>query len=303
MLAGLMSRWIRPRSWAAASPAATSRPMRRIRPRSGSWLFLQSRRPATRLSSNSIGQERDAAVLADLVDGDDVVVLDGGRGLGLAEEARWPLPAGAQGRLHHLQRHLPLELRILGQEHDAHAAGPEHLQDAIAAAPHSSGGSGGRQMRAISASKSFSSAERPAGWVASLGGAANFCWLTSPRLRSTRCWSSGAGRRNRLSRHLAGGPEVADEGVVDANGGGRFETLGAFQTCSSTSLACGSFSTPVTSWASVSIGGQGLVVMVGSKVTPAGANCDNARQSHGLWNELASPGRLIEPETCGQGET
>ena len=33
------------------------------------------------------GQEGHAAVLADLVDGDDVVVLDGGRGLGLAQEA------------------------------------------------------------------------------------------------------------------------------------------------------------------------------------------------------------------------
>ena len=33
------------------------------------------------------GQEGDAAVLADLIDGDDVVVLDGGRGPGLAQEA------------------------------------------------------------------------------------------------------------------------------------------------------------------------------------------------------------------------
>ena len=82
------------------------------------------------------GQERHAAVLADLVDGDDVVVLDGGGGPGLAQEA---LPAAGRSAASDgsitLRATRPAELRVLRLEDHAHAAAAQHGLDAIAAQP------------------------------------------------------------------------------------------------------------------------------------------------------------------------
>ncbi len=69
------------------------------------------------------------------MDGDDVIVLDGGRRLGFAQE---PLPrrvARGQGGLHRLQCDEPFQLRVFRQEDDAHAAGAEDFQDAIRTEP------------------------------------------------------------------------------------------------------------------------------------------------------------------------
>jgi hypothetical protein len=77
------------------------------------------------------GQERHAAVLADLIDGDDVLVLDGRGQPGLAQEAAVELGVGRQGRPHDLQGHRAAEVGVLGLEDDAHGADPQDLQDAV----------------------------------------------------------------------------------------------------------------------------------------------------------------------------
>ena len=80
-------------------------------------------------------QEGHAVVLADLEDGDDVRVLDGRGGAGLAEESLLVLRVLGDGRQHGLERDLAAELRVLGEEDHAHAAGPELLQDAVRPEP------------------------------------------------------------------------------------------------------------------------------------------------------------------------
>jgi hypothetical protein len=80
-------------------------------------------------------QEGNAAVLADLVDGDDVIVLDRGRRPRLAQEALPGTLAGGHGRQHRLEGHEPRQSRVLGAEDDAHAPDPEHLQDAVGTEP------------------------------------------------------------------------------------------------------------------------------------------------------------------------
>ena len=81
------------------------------------------------------GNEGHAAVLAHLQDGHDVIVLDGGGGFGLAQEALTGGFTGGQARQHGLDGQLALELRVLGLEHHAHAAGAEHLEDTKTAEP------------------------------------------------------------------------------------------------------------------------------------------------------------------------
>ena len=77
MLAGLMSRWIRPFRWAAASPAAISRPIRSTRSTDG--LRPRFSQLLQRIAQEVFhGEEQDIVVTADLIDRDDVVVFDGG---------------------------------------------------------------------------------------------------------------------------------------------------------------------------------------------------------------------------------
>jgi hypothetical protein len=81
------------------------------------------------------GQEEDTAVLADLVDGDDVVVLDGGGHLRLALEAAARVLVGGQRGPHGLEGDRPPQLQILRQKDNAHAAGAELAQDAVRPEP------------------------------------------------------------------------------------------------------------------------------------------------------------------------
>ena len=81
------------------------------------------------------GQERDAAVLSHLIDGDDVLVVDGGGQPGLAQKSPVVLGAGRQGRPHDFQGHQAPEVGVLRLEDDAHGAGPQDLQDAVGAKP------------------------------------------------------------------------------------------------------------------------------------------------------------------------
>ncbi len=81
-------------------------------------------------------QEGDAAILADLVDGDDVVVLRAPRPPApRAGNAGVPLSLAARAGSIALRATRRCELGILGPEDDAHAAGAQHLQDAVGAQP------------------------------------------------------------------------------------------------------------------------------------------------------------------------
>src|SRR5262249_15633633 len=81
------------------------------------------------------GEERGAVRLTDLVNGDDVVVRQGGGGTGLAQKAVAVCGAGGQARLHHLQRDGARGQGVLGKEDQAHAALAESLQDAVVGQP------------------------------------------------------------------------------------------------------------------------------------------------------------------------
>jgi len=81
------------------------------------------------------GDERHAAFLAHLVDGHDALVLHGGHGPSLAQETFLGPGVAGQRRLHHLQGHRTLQLKVFGQKHHAHAARANHPQHPVAAQP------------------------------------------------------------------------------------------------------------------------------------------------------------------------
>ncbi len=72
-------------------------------------------------------------ILTDVEDRDDVVVVQGGGGPRLAEEALLRGSAAGQVGKHHLDGHLAPELRVFRQEDDAHAPAAQDLQDPKAA--------------------------------------------------------------------------------------------------------------------------------------------------------------------------
>ena len=75
------------------------------------------------------------AGVLDGVDGDDVVVADGGRGPGLAGEPLAGGGAGRQLRGHHLDRHHPVQLLVERPEHDPHPAPADDLLHLVVAQP------------------------------------------------------------------------------------------------------------------------------------------------------------------------
>ena len=72
-------------------------------------------------------------VLADLVDGADVRVVQGRGGLGLDEETLFEVGRVHEVRRQELQGHRPLELEVLGLVDDPHAAVAELLDDLVLA--------------------------------------------------------------------------------------------------------------------------------------------------------------------------
>ncbi len=81
------------------------------------------------------GQKRNAAIFADLVNGDDVVVLQGSGRLRLAEETRPRRGIGGPIQLHDLESDLPFEGRVIREKDHAHAALAEHLENAVGSQP------------------------------------------------------------------------------------------------------------------------------------------------------------------------
>jgi hypothetical protein len=77
------------------------------------------------------GEEGNALVLAYLVDRDDVVVLQGGGRLCLAEKPLPRLLVGGLRTAHHLEGDAAAQLRVLRQQHPAHAALTQLVQDLV----------------------------------------------------------------------------------------------------------------------------------------------------------------------------
>jgi len=85
-------------------------------------------------------EKRQAAVLAHLVDGRDVLVRHGRHRPGLAGE---PLPGGGQAserRIEQFHGHMPVERPIKSLEHDARRTPAEHARDLVGADAADEGG-------------------------------------------------------------------------------------------------------------------------------------------------------------------
>ena len=78
-------------------------------------------------------QKRNAAIFIDLVNRYDVVVFDGRRGLGFAQETFFGAVIRRDIWQHRLQSHDPFELRIFGSKDDAHATRTQPTEYAITA--------------------------------------------------------------------------------------------------------------------------------------------------------------------------
>ena len=127
--AGFRSRWINP--WQCSSSRARARVPDDLGRSSGvpgfAVLDPRGERPALDVSHR---QEGDAVGLADVVDLAEIRVVEPGGGLGLAEEPLAGLGPDGLLRVGDLQRHVALEMGIVGQidrPHPTPAERPEHL--------------------------------------------------------------------------------------------------------------------------------------------------------------------------------
>ena len=86
-------------------------------------------------------------LLLDGVDGDDVLVADGGGGAGLAQEALAGRGRGGQSRGHDLDGDDAVQHLVERLEDDAEAAAAEHLQHLVMPQPAQRAGLGGRLQK------------------------------------------------------------------------------------------------------------------------------------------------------------
>ena len=90
-------------------------------------MLMLQRRPVEELHD----EERAAVLLADIVDGADVGVVQRRCGARLAAESGQGLGIFREVRRQELQRDEALQPRILGFVHDAHSAAAQLLDDAV----------------------------------------------------------------------------------------------------------------------------------------------------------------------------
>ena len=90
-------------------------------------------------------EERRAAVVAPVVDQQHVGVAQGGGDLGLGLEAAEEGVVGGQGRVQHLDGHLPAEDDVVGGDPRGRGAGTEHGGEPVATAQHPAHEIGGRR--------------------------------------------------------------------------------------------------------------------------------------------------------------
>ena len=88
------------------------------------------------LSLEQLGhQERDAALVADVVNGQDVGVRERRDRLGLALETSEPAGVVGSALRQDLDRHLAIEPRVSGAIHLAHATSAERREDLVGGEP------------------------------------------------------------------------------------------------------------------------------------------------------------------------
>ena len=129
-----MSRWTRPQAWGVGqSQCDLPAHARRLGGRRIASLFqpFVQRQALEKLHR----QENDLAFFADVMDGDDVIAFELGGGAGLAQKAFAVGGVLGHFRAHDLQGDGTLQMHILGVVDHAHAAGAQHLEDAITAEP------------------------------------------------------------------------------------------------------------------------------------------------------------------------
>ena len=89
---------------------------------------------AQRLPTHVLHDDVGASVsLADVVDGGDVRMIDGGREAGFLNEALASIVVLGQGRRNELERGLSMQLLVFNEEDFAHPALAEALDDAVVA--------------------------------------------------------------------------------------------------------------------------------------------------------------------------
>ncbi len=90
--------------------------------------------PAERLALEELGHDIGLIVVdADVMDGEEVGVVEGGGGAGLTLEALPPIGAVRDLRRQHLDRHLTVELGVPRPPHLAHPTGPDGGENFITA--------------------------------------------------------------------------------------------------------------------------------------------------------------------------
>ena len=134
-LAGLRSRWKMPRLWAAERPSAIWMPAERTSWRlAGPSAMSLSRRLAGDVLHDDVGFFAVAGFgggLADVVDGADVGVVDGGGEAGLAELGGAHLLGGEVAALEELEDDGALEEGVVGEVDDAAAAGADLADELV----------------------------------------------------------------------------------------------------------------------------------------------------------------------------
>jgi hypothetical protein len=130
-LDGFTSRWTMPFSWAWPRPAEQLEHDRQRRPRIRAHAALD-RALQVHAFQQLHGDERRAVVLAQLVDGDDVRVLQARDGARLAQEALLVLRP-RRLHAHDLERDVAVEGLVASAEDDPHRALADALEDAEAA--------------------------------------------------------------------------------------------------------------------------------------------------------------------------
>ena len=138
-LPGLMSRWTMPRACASARASQASRTMSTASTM-GSLPRALKRTPRS-LPGEVLHHHVGVAALerADVEHAGHVLALDGGGGLGLAEEAGRGLGQLHRGGEEELDGHPLLERQVLGGDDDPHPPVPEHPLHLVLAGDHGAG--------------------------------------------------------------------------------------------------------------------------------------------------------------------
>ena len=142
MFAGLRSRWTMPCSCANSSASAIWRAIASASSSGSGPCAMRSARVGPSTSSRTSTASADATLL-DAVNGGDVGMVERGKQLRLAREARQAVGIGGDGRRQQLERDVALQPSIARAVDLAHAAAAQRRDDLVRADP----GAGRGQVR------------------------------------------------------------------------------------------------------------------------------------------------------------